>query len=587
VTDIAKAIELFNHGYTREVEQICLAIAPNADGFAQAQHLLGMLAYRQGKLAEAERYLVHAISLRPGEAQFSNHLGSTLCGLGQLDEGIAAYRRSLKLNPQLPDTHYNLGNALKRKGKLLLALKSYERALKLNPTFVAARQNLANLLRDQGQAIKAEGMLDRAWRQHPEHVVLGSNYVFNLNYHITDGERLLKEHLRFAGIHAPHPCPPHRAFANAPDPDRRLRIGYLSADFRRHSVAHFIEPLIRHHHRDLCEVYCYASVPNADEVTERLAQLADVWRNVRHVPDAAVEEQIRRDGVDILVDLAGHTSDHRLLVFAKKPAPIQVTYLGYPNTTGMRCIDYRITDALADPPGNERWYVEQLLRLPNGFLSFVAPHGAPAVNPPPFVSKGHLTFGCFNAMAKIQPGLIELWSDILKVVPGSRLLLKNESLADDQVQHMLLRSFRRHGVAADRLILHGRIPSQCDHLALYHDVDIALDTFPYNGTTTTCEALWMGVPVISLYGELHASRVGLSLLSRLDLTDLAAATSGQCLSVATALARDESRLERLRYALRGLVQERLCDAEGFAASVEEAYRDIWRAWCAEVPEEKP
>jgi len=582
VTGIAEAVELFNHGHVHEVEQICKTINSEDGSYAQAQHLLGLLAYRYGKLAEAEQYLIRAIALRPREAQFSNHLGSVLCGQGRLDEGIVAYRRALKLNPRLADAHYNLGNALKRKGKLVSALKCYEKALKLEPNMIEAQQNLANALRDQGYAEKAEKLLAKAWQQHPKHVGVGSNYVFNLNYHVSDGERLLKEHMRFAGIHGAQPLPACNDFSNEPDPDRRLRIGYVSADFRRHSVAYFLEPLLRHHHRDCVEIFCYASVPNADEVTERLEALSDVWRNIRHIPDSAVAEQICRDGVDVLVDLAGHTSNHRLLVFAGKPAPLQITYLGYPNTTGMPCIDYRLTDVWADPPGNERWHSERLLRLPHGFLCFVAPHAAPAIAPPPLVSKDYVTFGCFNEMAKIQPDLIELWANTLKAVPASRLLLKNASLADQGVQAQVLRAFRRHGIAANRLIFHGRMSSQHDHLALYHEVDIALDTFPYNGTTTTCESLYMGVPVLSLYGGLHAGRVGLSLLSQIGLSDLAAATPEQYVAAAKTLANDQPRMESLRYQLRGLVQEKLCDAERFVSSLEGTYRDIWRTWCSDV-----
>ena len=553
---------------------------PEQDGYPQAQHLLGLLAHRYGRLTEAEQYLLRAIGLQPDEAQFWNHLGSTLCGQGRRDEGIAAYCRAIELNPRLADAHYNLGNALKRKGRLVQALKCYEMALQLEPGFVEAQQNLANLLRDQGHAADAEGLLAEAWSKHPRHVGLGSNYIHNLNYYVTDGDRLLKEHRRFAGNHAVEAMPSRASYANRPDPGRRLRIGYVSADFCRHSVAYFAEPIIEHHHREGYEIYCYASVPNVDELTHRFAALADVWRNIRHLPDGEVAEQIRVDGIDILVDLAGHTSNHRLLVFSGKPAPIQITYLGYPNTTGMPCFDYRLTDAWADPRGNERWHTEKLLRLPRGFLCFAAPRQAPDVEAPPMIANGYLTFGCFNIMAKIQPELIRLWSDLLKAVPESRLLLKNGSMADEDMQQHVLQVFSEHGILADRLILHGRTPSQRDHLALYHQVDIALDTYPYNGTTTTCEALWMGVPVMSLYGELHASRVGLSLLSAIGLADLAAPTSGHYLQAVMALAADQQRLEQLRLSLRGRVRELLCDGERFVDQLEAAYRDIWVRWCA-------
>lgn len=579
MTGIADAIEFYNQGRFQEVEQVCSAISAESNDYAQAQHLLGLLAYQHGMLAEAEVFLRNAVALRPREAMFRNHLGSTLCGQGRLDDGIATYRRALKLNPRLADTHYNMGNALMRKGNLVQAQRCFERALKLEPNYLEARQNYANLLRDQGHAAKAELLLSRAKQKYPTHAGLASNYLFNLNYHVTDGQRLIDEHRQFAGVHAEIPAGQLSKHTNTPEPDRRLRIGYVSADFCRHSVSYFIEPLLKHHHRDRFEIYCYASVPNEDDVTQRLAGLADVWRNIRHAPDEAVAEQIRLDGIDILIDLAGHTSNQRLLVFARKPAPVQVTYLGYPNTTGLSSIDYRITDIWADPVGNERWHAEALLRLPDGFLCFAAPDEAGDINPPPSLSKGYITFGCFNAMAKIQPELIQLWCEILKAVPDSRLLLKNTALTDKEIQKQVVLAFKKHGVAANRLILHGRLSSQRDHLALYHQVDIALDSFPYNGTTTSFEALWMGVPLISLYGELHASRVGLSILATIGLEDLAASTPVQCVTVAKVLANDRQRLESLRLSLRGLVEQKLCDAESFTCKVESAFRDIWQRWC--------
>nr|WP_255461246.1 tetratricopeptide repeat protein [Mariprofundus sp. NF] len=537
------------------------------------------MAYRQGKLAEAEQYLLVAVSLRPGEAMFSNHLGSVQCAQGRLDEGIATYRRAIKMNPRLADTHFNLGNALKRKGNLVQAQKAIERSLVLNPNFDGAKLNLAILFRDQGHTAKAEALLERAKQQHPNHVSIASNYLFNLNYHITDGQRLLDEHLRFAASYARRAMPSPSSYVNSPDQNRRLRIGYVSADFYRHSVAYFFEPLLRQHQRDRFEVFCYSSVLKADDVTQRLIESADVWRDVSHLPDEAVAQQVRQDGIDILVDLGGHTSIQRLLVFAEKPAPVQMTYLGYPNTTGLSSIDYRITDLWADPAGNERWHSEALLRLPDGFLCFSAPHEAPDVEMPPNEAKGYITFGCFNAMAKIQPELIQCWSALLKAVPASRLLLKNSALTDKEIQRQLLRAFRKHGVGANRLILHGRMPSPQDHLALYHQVDIALDSFPYNGTTTSFEALWMGVPMVTLYGDLHASRVGLSILSNLDLETLAASSSEQYIAVAKALAMDQVRLQQLRFSLRDLLQQRLCNGERFTLQLEDAYKTAWQTWC--------
>ncbi|WP_176959220.1 tetratricopeptide repeat protein [Mariprofundus sp. KV] len=579
MTGIADAIEMYNQGRFQEVEQICSAISSESESYAQAQHLLGLLAYQHGMLAEAEVFLLNAIALRPREAMFRNHLGSVQCALGRLDDGIATYRRAIKLNPRLADTHFNLGNALKRKGEFLKAQRAMKRALELNPDLDGAKLNLAILLRDQGQTEKAEKLLERAMQQHPDHVSIASNYLFNLNYHITDGQRLFDAHLKFAETHAVKTGLSPTSYVNIPDKNRRLRIGYVSADLYRHSVAYFFEPLLRQHQRDNFEIFCYSSVIKTDDITERLQGFTDVWRDVSQLPDRSVAEQVRQDGIDILVDLGGHTSIQRLLVFAEKPAPIQVTYLGYPNTTGLSSIDYRFTDIKADPAGNERWHAERLLRLPGGFLCFSALNEAPDVEMAPNNAKGYITFGCFNAMAKIQPELIQLWSEILKAVPDSRLLLKNTALSDKEVQKQLLLAFRKHGVGANRLMLHGRLASPQDHLSLYHQVDIALDSFPYNGTTTSFEALWMGVPLVSLYGDLHASRVGLSILSSIGLEDLTASTPEQYVTVAKVLADDRQRLEDLRLSLRDLVEQKLCDAESFTCRVEDAFRKIWQEWC--------
>jgi len=576
---ISDAITLFNQGRFQEVEQICSAILPESEGYAQAQHLLGLLAYQHGMLAEAELFLVNATALRPRDAMFRNHLGSVQCAQGRLNDGIATYRRAIKINPKLADTHFNLGNALKRKGEFLKAQRAMKRALALDSNLDSAKLNLAILLRDQGETVKAEKLLERAMREHPDHVSIASNYLFNLNYHITDGQRLLDAHLKFAAVHTSNINPFSRVYANRPDKNRRLRIGYVSADLYRHSVAYFFEPLLRQHQRENFEIFCYSSVIKPDDVTERLKGLTDVWRDVSQLPDRSVAEQVRQDGIDILVDLGGHTSIQRLLVFAEKPAPVQVTYLGYPNTTGLSSIDYRFTDIKADPAGNERWHAERLLHLPGGFLCFSALNEAPDVQIAPNNARGYITFGCFNAMAKIQPELIQLWCDILKAVPDSRLLLKNSALSDKEFQKQLLLAFRKHGVGANRLMLHGRLASPQDHLSLYHQVDIALDSFPYNGTTTSFEALWMGVPLISLYGGLHASRVGLSILSSIGLEDLTASTPEQYVTVAKALASDRHRLESLRLSLRGLVEQKLCDAESFTCRVEDAFRNIWQEWC--------
>jgi predicted O-linked N-acetylglucosamine transferase (SPINDLY family) len=369
---------------------------------------------------------------------------------------------------------------------------------------------------------------------------------------------------------------------------RRLKVGYVSPDFRQHSVAYFLEPLLRSHDRKVIEVFCYAEVGWPDTVTERFKQLADHWVTTVGMSDDATAERIRRDGIDILVDLAGHTSKNRLPVFARKPAPVQVTWLGYPNTTGLTAIDYRFVDAVTDPEGEtEALASETLVRLPGGFLCYGGPDDAPAPGPVPSLTTGTVTFGSFNNPAKLSAATLDAWADVLARLPQARLLLKGKPFADPATRALYLDRLAKRGVAVERIELVAWLPEE-GHLALYNRIDIALDPFPYNGTTTTCEALWMGVPVITLRGDRHASRVGASLLTQTRLTDLIADSVEAYVETAVALAGDPARLSELRQSLRPrMAASPLCDAPAFADKIEHAYRTIWQRWCAAPDPARP
>jgi len=367
---------------------------------------------------------------------------------------------------------------------------------------------------------------------------------------------------------------------NNPDPDRKLRVGYISPDFRRNSVAYFFESLLDGHNRQQVETFGYANVEFEDEFTQRLKEKFDHYRDIYSTDDRTLTELVERDRIDILVDLAGHTGDNRLTAIACKPAPIQVTYLGYPDTTGIKAVDYRLTDNLAEPPDSQKFYTEELVFLPEGFLCYRPPDFAPTVVTLPLDEKGYVTFGSFNNSCKINPMIVELWVEILNACPNSHFMLKLKGGDEPEIKDRYAGYFENAGIDLDRLDIYGW-QNPTEHLKLYNQVDIALDTFPYNGTTTTCEALWMGVPVISLVGsEHHISRVGLSILSRVGLEFFAATEPSEYVSKAVALAENQQSLRHIRSSMRArIAASGLCHAKAFAGQVETAYRKMWHRWC--------
>ena len=402
--------------------------------------------------------------------------------------------------------------------------------------------------------------------------------LYNPRY---EAQTIFFEHLKFANQFEGPLLPgitPHR---NEKTPGRRLRIGYVSPDFRRHSVAYFIEPVIAFHNREDFEIFCYSLAPVEDEVTDRIRGYANHWTSIVGMSDAMAAESIREDGIDILVDLSGHTSNNRILLFARKPSPVQVSWIGYPATTGLSTMDYKIVDGYTDPPGlTDPYYTEHLIRLPESFLCYLPDKESPEVKALPALKSGHITFGSFNNFTKETPEVLALWSEMLKRIPHSRLILKAKSFTDGGSRDYVMGIFAGHGIDPERIELLAYALSFPGHLGLYNRIDIALDPFPYNGTTTTCEALWMGVPVITLAGNTHASRVGMSLLSNIGLPEFVAKTSEEYLAITVNLADDLNRLRSLRESLRERMNKSaLTDSKKFIAGIEALYRRIWEKWC--------
>src|SRR5215831_9615077 len=449
------------------------------------------------------------------EAHFN--LGNALMGQGKLDEAIAAYRRAIRSKPDYAAAYPNLGNVLMDQGRLDEAIAAYRRAIGIKPDLAEAYSNLGNALAGQGKLDEAIAAYRQAIGFKPGVSKAFSNLLVWLNCDdkLTN-EDLFAAHREWDERYGQR-VPRFTAYTNDRDPARRLRIGYLSPDFRQHANVYFVEPLLRGHDRQKVEVFCYAGVMRPDLVTTRLQAFADHWVVTVGLSDQRLAERIRTDGIDILVDIPGHMANDRLLVFARKPAPVQITWLGYPDTTGLKAIDYRLVDAVTDPAGEaDAWASETLVRLKGGFLCYSGLRDGPEPTSAPCLRTGTVTFGSFNNPAKVSTATFDAWAKLLSRLPQARLLLKGISFADAPPRPLFLARLGERGVAADRVELLPPLPGTAEHLTLYHRVDIALDLFPYNTTTTTCEALWMGVPVITLRGHRHSGRVGASLLTRIS-----------------------------------------------------------------------
>ena len=582
IPDIRMALMHHQAGRLQQAGQIYRQILAVDPGHADANHLLGMLAYGAGDYEMAAGLVGKAVQARPDFAQAHGNLGNILKELRRTEEAEASYRRALELKPDYPEAYNNLGTLLQELGHAAEAEASYRKALEQQPDFPEAYNNLGNVLKILGRPEEAEAAYREALRLRPGYAEAHSNLILGMNYPAGVSARaMLAEAREWDRLHGAGRVRHPRVCHNVPDPERRLRIGYVSPDFRMHPVGYFSEPLIASHDRTAVEVFCYADLVQGDQITERMRASAHHWRTVKGWSDTRLADRIQHDRIDILVDLAGHTAGNRLRVFAQKPAPVQITWLGYPGTTGLSAMDYRITDTIADPEAEaDAQYSEKLVRLPNGFLCFRPPEHAPEVAPPPFREAGHITFGCFNNQIKFSGPTLGAWARLLNQVPDSRLLLRDKAFVDAAVCDRIFTAFKKHGVPEEKIELEKQV-SYSKYLAGYKRVDICLDPFPFNGCTVTHEALWMGVPVVTLTAERFTHRMGASLLEWVGLSDLVADTRQAYVEIAARLAADPHRLAGLRRTLRSrLAASPLMDLQGFARDTEAAYRAMWRHWCS-------
>jgi predicted O-linked N-acetylglucosamine transferase (SPINDLY family) len=513
---------------------------------ADALHLLGLIEHQQGNSTVAVDLIQQAIQARPNDATFHFNLGNMQQDLGHLDPAIACFKQALQRQPGFVDALLGLGTALRAKGLVDEAIASCRQVVAIQPDYAVAYNNLLFVLQSSSTCPPAE---------------------------------IYAEHQRFAERFEAPLKPFWQPHPNPPEPERRLKVGYVSGDFRQHAVAYFIEPILASHDKARFEIYGYCNNTVHDRYTERIASHMDHWLVCRGLSDEQLAQRIRSDGIDILVDLSGHTALNRLLVFARKPAPVQVTWIGYQGSTGLSAIDYRITDAFMDPPGQtERYHSETLVRLPNGGFAYQPEPDCPPVNALPALSSGELVFASLNTLSKINPAVVSLWARILQALPQARLILGN--VTDAEIAQRLASQFAQNGIAPERLILKPQM-STADYLALHQRIDIGLDPFPYNGGTTTMHSLWMGVPVITLAGQHAISRFGVSLMSRVGLAGFICQTEDEYVQCAVKFANDLPRLNEVRQSLRARMSAPEWAPANITRHLEAAYRNIWRKWCAQ------
>jgi protein O-GlcNAc transferase len=547
---------------------------------AEARHGLATVLRTNGQVDEAIAAYSWAIQLRPNYPQAQSDLGNVLRAKGRFDEAIAAYRQAITLRPNFPEAHINLGITLRVIGQFDDAIAAFQQAIALDPSNAEAHCLLGGALRVNGRLSDAIAAYRQAITLRPNFPEAHSNLIFALHYHPDYDAQSIAEELNRWNIQHAEPLRrlirPHACDRSV---DRHLRIGYVSPDFRDHVVGRNLMPLFQHHDRRQFEIVCYADVLRSDAMTAQFQQHTDCWRNIVGQSDDQVADQVRNDRIDILVDLVLHSGGNRLLVFARKPAPIQVTFAGYPGSTGLKAIDYRLSDPYLDPPGMQKSLcAEQVIRLADSFWCYDPLDCQDiAVNSLPSLKTGVVTFGCLNNFCKkVHDGVLALWAQVLRRVEGSRLLILAPPGSHRQ---RTLDRMRQEGIDSERIEFLPR-HSRRQYLELYHRIDVGLDSFPYNGHTTSLDSFWMGVPVVSLVGQTAVSRAGWCQLSNLGLADLAGKTQEQFAQIAVELANDAQRLQELRSTLRRRMEKSpLMDAPRFAQNIEAAYRQMWRTWC--------
>ena len=579
--------------------QQIIAVQP---GHVEAVHYLGVLMYQTGHLEQALALIQRALALAPNHAVAHMNLGNVLKDHDRFEEAITSYQRAIQLQPDMAEAHNNLGDILRQVDQYEESVAACREAIRLNPKLPEAWSNLAAVMAARGHVDEAEIAYRSSLQLRPDPFV-HSGLLFTLLMLPRASDEGIDEEL---ALWNEHYCKPFRPFlrphTNDRDPERRLRIGYVSPDFYEHVVAGNILPLFKNHDHSRFEIVCFSRTLRPDHMTETFRRLSDGWWDTVEMDDETLAELVRRERIDVLVDLTQHCTGHRLLAFARKPAPVQVSYVGYPASTGLETIEYRISDRWLEGEGNKmadgKWKMLDRLEptadgkwqkssgdaervfLLDSYWCYDMEGVVVPVSELPARTQGHITFGCLTAFFKMNESLVALWSRVLHRVPDSRFVLSSKSTGYSE---RILGYFERYGIDRNRIEFVKPRP-RVGYLEFYHQLDLVLDAYPYNGHTTTMDTLWMGVPVVSLTGQPVVSRGGLSLLNNLGLSELVAHSEDEYVEIATRLAGDLDRLAELRENLRPRMEASVVmDGVHFTRRIEDGYRAMWREWCSGNP----
>ncbi len=568
-----EALAMFQKGQLTLAKELFLNILAKRPNHPESNHCLAICLYALGEQVLCEKYFRKAAETKPNELKYVIDLAIYLNKRRKYKDAEVVFEQAVLLAPDSPKPLFYLGICCSKQGKYAKAINHFEQVLKVSPDDSDVMLSMANAYVGLCDGTKAEYYFTKVKALNPKHFLCLSNMLFNSNYLAEySPEKLYQKHIQEAKSYPPIDL----EFKAHWDGQRKIRIGYISADFNKHSVAYFLWPVIRHHNKDKFELYCYFTGDTVDPVTHSFRQRADHWHNCADINNQSLAELMRSHKLDILIDLSGHSTGNRLAVLSRRVAPVQVNWLGYPHSTGVEAMDYRIVDEITDPtPIADDLSNEKLIRLESGFLCYKGDAEVAYQKSPPHLKNGYITFGSFNNLAKVNDFVIESWAQILTSTPSSKIIIKANQLAEKSNRSRIHAKFEELGVSANRVELMSRVPDSIDHLSVYNQIDIALDTFPYNGTTTTCEALWMGVPTITFLGDRHASRVSASILKHAELDQFVADDLAGYKELAITLAENPEPLDALRPIMREKLNlSSLCNAEQFTANFETALSQL-------------